>query len=145
MSRNSKVKRAVRRKNEPKRPIRRLGASLQPHAQLLDSNGNAVGGVGWRDNQWLLVLAGQVVASSDSAAMALAMLRHVVAVQAQAGTELELHASPPLLTAAAREAAVHEQTLEEYLATLEHERRSRDEEDAPPRPSVGLEAPTRLQ
>jgi hypothetical protein len=145
MSRNSKVKRAVRKKNEPKRPIRRLGASLQPHAQLLDSDGNAVGGVGWRDGQWLLILAGQVVASSDSAAMALAMLRHVVAVQADAGVELELHASPPLLTAAAREAAVHEQTLEEYLAALENERRSRDDDDVPPRPAAGLEAPTRLQ
>ncbi|HEY5852390.1 MAG TPA: hypothetical protein VIT62_16710 [Lysobacter sp.] len=145
MSRNSKVKRAVRRKNEPKRPIRRLGGALQPHAQLLDSDGKAVGGVGWRDGQWLLVLAGQVAASSDSAAMALAMLRHVVAVQADAGVELELHASPPLLTAAAREAAVHEQTLEEYLAALENERVSRDEDDAPPRQSGGMERPTRLQ
>ncbi|MGO4222840.1 hypothetical protein AB4Y64_13430 [Lysobacter sp. TAF61] len=145
MSRNSKVKRAVRRKNEPKRPIRRLGSALQPHAQLLDRDGAAVGGVGWRDGQWLLVLAGQVVASSDSAAMALAMLRHVVAVQADAGTELELHASPPLLTAAAREAAVHEQTLEEYLTALEHERQSRDDEEALLRPSAGMQAPYRLQ
>lgn len=107
MSRNSKAKRDARIKNEPKRSIRRLGGSLQPHAQLLDADDAAVGGVGWRDNEWLLVLGGQVAARSESAALALAMLKHVVAVQARAG-----------------------HTLDEYLSILEQERMERD----PPSP-----------
>ncbi|HEY0504183.1 MAG TPA: hypothetical protein VGD42_11890 [Lysobacter sp.] len=131
MSRNSKAKRETRMKKEPKRAIRRLGANLQPHAQLLDGNDRSVGGVGWRDGEWLLVLGGQVAARSASAAMALAMLRHVVAVRERAGDELRLEASPPLLTAATREAADAGQSLDEYLAALERERLERSLE-APP-------------
>ena len=130
MSRNSKAKRDARMKNGPKRTIRRLGGSLQPHAQLLDADDAAVGGVGWRDNEWLLVLGGQVAARSESAALALAMLKHVVAVQARAGRELRLEASPPLLHAAGREAAAAGHTLDEYLSILEQERMERD----PPSP-----------
>ncbi|BDU15348.1 hypothetical protein [Lysobacter auxotrophicus] len=126
MSRNSKAKRDARKKKEPDRPIRRLGAALQPHAQLLDADDTAIGGVGWRDGEWLLVLGSQVAARSDSAAMALAMLRHVVAVQERAGRELRLEASAPLLHAAGREAAALGRTLEEHLAELEQERIERE-------------------
>jgi len=126
MSRNSKVKRDARRKKEPARPIRRLGTALQPHAQLLDADDASVGGVGWRDGEWLLVLGSQVAARSDSASMALAMLRHVVAVQERAGRELRLEASAPLLNAAGREAAAMGRTLEEHLAALEQERIERE-------------------
>jgi len=126
MSRNSKAKRDARKKKEPDRPIRRLGAALQPHAQLLDADDTAIGGVGWRDGEWLLVLGSQVAARSDSAAMALAMLRHVVAVQERAGRELRLEASAPLLHAAGREAAALGRTLEEHLAALEQERVERE-------------------
>ncbi len=137
MSRNSKVKRDARVKKEPKRAIRRLGASIQPHAQLLDGNDRSIGGVGWRDGEWLLVLGGQVAARSASAAMALAMLRHVVAVRERSGDELRLEASPPLLSAARREAADAGHTLDEYLAVLERERLERSLEapaaiDPPP-------------
>ena len=137
MSRNSKVKRDSRVKKEPKRAIRRLGASIQPHAQLLDGNDRSIGGVGWRDGEWLLVLGGQVAARSASAAMALAMLRHVVAVRERSGDELRLEASPPLLSAARREAADAGHTLDEYLAVLERERLERSLEapaeiDPPP-------------
>ena len=126
MSRNSKAKRDARKKKEPSRPIRRLGDALQPHAQLLDADDAAIGGVGWRDGEWLLVLGSQVAARSDSAAMALAMLRHVVAVQERAGRELRLEASAPLLHAAGREAAALGRTLEEHLAELEQERIERE-------------------
>ncbi|MBU8975812.1 hypothetical protein JI752_006620 [Lysobacter sp. MMG2] len=126
MSRNSKAKRTARIKKEPGRPIRRLGGALQPHAQLLDADDASIGGVAWRDGEWLLVLGGQIAARSDSAAMALAMLKHVVALQARTGRELRLEASPPLLHAAGREAAAAGQTLEEYLAALEQERLERD-------------------
>jgi hypothetical protein len=126
MSRNSKAKRDARKKKEPSRPIRRLGGALQPHAQLLDADDAAIGGVGWRDGEWLLVLGSQVAARSDSAAMALAMLRHVVAVQERNGRELRLEASAPLLNAAGREAAALGRTLEEHLAALEQERVERE-------------------
>lgn len=126
MSRNSKAKRDARKKKEPSRPIRRLGDALQPHAQLLDSDDTAIGGVGWRDGEWLLVLGSRVAARSDSAAMALAMLRHVVAVQERNGRELRLEASAPLLNAAGREAAALGRTLEEHLAALEQERVERE-------------------
>ncbi|MDG2517082.1 hypothetical protein [Lysobacter soli] len=126
MSRNSKAKRDARKKKEPSRPIRRLGDALQPHAQLLDADDAAIGGVGWRDGEWLLVLGSQVVARSDSAAMALAMLRHVVAVQERNGRELRLEASAPLLNAAGREAAALGRSLEEHLAALEQERVERE-------------------
>ncbi len=132
MSRNSKAKRDARLKNEPKRAIRRLGGSLQPHAQLLDADDATIGGVGWRDNEWLLVLGGQVAARSESAAMALAMLKHIVELQARAGREVRLEASPPLLHAAGREAAAAGHTLETYLTLLEQERMERD----PPAPTA---------
>lgn len=126
MSRNSKAKRDARKKKEPSRSIRRLGDALQPHAQLLDADDVSIGGVGWRDGEWLLVLGSQVAARSDSAAMALAMLRHVVAVQERNGRELRLEASAPLLNAAGREAAALGRTLEEHLAALEQERVERE-------------------
>jgi hypothetical protein len=125
MSRNSKVKRDARIKKEPKRPIRRLGAALQPHAQLETEDGNTIGGAGWRDGEWLTVLGGKVAARTQSAAMTLAMLRHVVALQEQAGQELKLTYSPAMATAATREAAALGHTLEDYLQLLEQERAER--------------------
>lgn len=125
MSRNSKVKRVARKKKEAKRPIRRLGVPLQPHAQLVDAEGHAVGGAGWRDNEWLTVLAGKVVARTESAAMTLAMLRHVAAVREQAGQGLTLTYSPAMGSAATREAEVAGRSLEDYLRMLEEERLER--------------------
>ncbi|MFC5579243.1 hypothetical protein ACFPOA_14610 [Lysobacter niabensis] len=133
MSRNSKARRDARRKKEPRRPIRRLGAALQPHAQLEDADGNAVGGAGWRDREWLTVLGGQVVARTHSAAMTLAMLRHIVALQEQAGGTLKLTYSPVMEAAATREAEAAGKSLEDYLVLLEQERQERSEQadDAP--------------
>lgn len=125
MSRNSKARRHARRKKEPKRPIRRLGAPLQPHAQLETGDGNTVGGAGWRDGEWLTVLGGQVVARTQSAAMTLAVLRHIVALQEQAGLAVKLTYSPTMETVATREAAAAGTSLEEYLQMLEQERAER--------------------
>jgi hypothetical protein len=125
MSLNSKARRDARKKNEPKRPIRRLGSQLQPHAQLETADGSTIGGAGYRDGEWLTVLGGQVAARTDSAAMTLAMLRHVVALQEQAGQELRLTYSPAMETAATREAAAAGHSLEEYLLLLERERAER--------------------
>lgn len=114
----------------PSGPIRRLGGLLQPHAQLLDDDDHAIGGAGWRDGQWLTVLGGQVVARTESAAMTLAMLRHVSALQAQSGHAIRLSCSPALQAAATREAGAAGQTLEAHLDMLERERMERAEERA---------------
>lgn len=125
MSRNSKARRDARRKKEPKRPIRRLGSPLQPHAQLEMADGSTVGGAGWRDGEWLTVLGGQVIARTQSAAMTLAVLRHVVALQEQAGHAVKLTHSPAMETVATREAEAAGKSLEEYLQMLERERAER--------------------
>jgi hypothetical protein len=128
MSRNSKAKRDARRKKEPKRPIRRLGSPLQPHAQLETGDGNTIGGAGWRDGEWLTVLGGQVAARTQSAGMTLAMLKHIVALQEQEGHSLKLTYSPTLEAAATREAAAAGHSLEDYLQMLEQERQERSEQ-----------------
>ena len=127
MSRNSKARRDARRKKEPARPIRRLGQQIQPHAQLADAQGEAVGGAGWRDGQWLTVVGGQVVARTESAALTLAMLRHLVALREQAGQPVTLTFSPALEAMATREATAAGLTLEEHLQQLEAERLARHE------------------
>lgn len=139
MSRDSKARRDARKKKETKRPIRRLGAALQPHAQLETSDGNTVGGAGWRDGEWLTVLGGKVAARTPSAALTLAMLRHVVAVQEQSGTELKLTFSPALETAATREAAAEGRSLEEHLHMLEQERQQDRLERLEPNRETGEE------
>ena len=135
MSRNSKAKRDARLKKLPKRPIRRLGSPLQAHAQLEDADGNAIGGAGWRDGEWLTLLGGQVVARTDSAAMTMAVLRHVSALQEQAGRAVKLTCSPAMEAVATREAAAADRTLEEYLQLLEQERSER-ETAHPAKPSL---------
>lgn len=125
MSRNSKARRDARTKKQPKRPIRRLGNPLQPHAWLEDADGTAIGGAAWRDREWLMLLGGRVVARTGSAAMTLAMLRHTVAVHACAGRAVRSVCSPALTAAAAQEAAAVGRSLEEYLALLEQERQER--------------------
>lgn len=125
MSRNSKVRRDARKKKEPKRPIRRLGSQLQPHAQLETAEGDTIGGAGFRDGEWLTVLGGQVVTRTDSAAMTLAVLRHIVAVQEQAGQVARLTFSPAMEAVATREAAAAGHSLEDYLTLLERERAER--------------------
>jgi len=125
MSRNSKARRDARRKKQPRRPIRRLGSPIQPHAQLEMADGNTIGGAGWRDGEWLTVLGSQVVARTQSAAMTLAVLRHIVALQEQAGHSVRLTYSPAMETVATREAEASGQSLEEYLRMLEQERAER--------------------
>jgi len=134
MSRESKARRDARKKKEPARPIRRLGQQIQPHAQLADAQGQAIGGAGWRDGQWLTVLGGQVVARTDSAAMTLAVLRHIGALREQGGEPVTLTFSPALEAMAAREAAAVGQTLEAHLQQLENERQQRLETPPGARP-----------
>ena len=96
MSKQSKAKRDARKKKEPARPIRRLGSTLRPHARLVDAAGEVFGGAGFRDGEWLMVLAGQVVARTESAAMMIAMLRHAATVLEAPGRTIALNCSPTL-------------------------------------------------
>ena len=66
MSRQSKAKRDARKKQQGARPIRRLGRPVQPVAQLRDEAGELVGGGGLRDQEWLLLLGGQVAGYSTA-------------------------------------------------------------------------------
>ncbi|MBB1061224.1 hypothetical protein [Marilutibacter spongiae] len=131
MSRQSKARRDIRRKQAPARPIRRLGGTLQPHAQLVGDDGGVVGGAGFRDGEWVLVLGGKSVTATESPAMMLAMLKHAVAVQERTGRNLELHVSAALDTAATHEATAAGHSLPRYLDMLEAERVERLSESAP--------------
>jgi hypothetical protein len=131
MSRQSKTRRDIRRKQAPARPIRRLGDNLQPHAQLVDADGNVVGGAGLRDQEWVMVLGGKAVTATESAAMMLAMLKHAVAVQERGGLQLNLHVSAALDAAATHEAMAAGKSLPQYLDMLEAERLERLAEASP--------------
>lgn len=124
MPRQSNSGRPPPRKATAAKPIRRLGAPLRPHAKLVDASGDVVGGAGLRDHEWLMLLGGKVVATTESPALLLAMLRHTQAVAGSARA-LRLEASPALLQAAGEEAALHGHPLEDYLRLLEAERAER--------------------
>jgi len=130
MSRNSKVRRDARKKQAGKRPVTRAAAPAAMHAQL-SADGRVIGGVQWRDGEWVMVLGGKDLAGTDSAAMAMAMLRHVAAVRESDGQAVGLMQSIALREAATREAELEGKSLEEFLAQLEAERLERKQADAP--------------
>lgn len=104
-------------------------------AHLLADGERIVGGVAKREDEYALVLGGRVVASTDSAGMAIAMLRHARATLATDASPLTIRIAPALETPATREAESAGLTLEGYLDALETERRTRGEErDAASRP-----------
>ncbi|MCD9045618.1 hypothetical protein [Luteimonas sp. MHLX1A] len=125
MSRFSKARRDARRKDEPARPIRRLGDPLRLQARLAEPGGETVAAAALRDGEWLLLLDGRTAARTDSAAMVLAMLRHIARRHATGEAGLQLRCSPQLRAAAADEAAAHARTLTEHLDALEAERQTR--------------------
>ncbi len=123
MSINSKAKRDARRKQQPKRTPAPPPPPIVAHARLLDAEDGVVGGGGLRGDEWVLVFGGKVAATTDSAAMLLAMLHHACRVRARVGETLRVDASPVLREAATREADHEGRTLDEHLAALEAERR----------------------
>ncbi|WP_101925515.1 MULTISPECIES: hypothetical protein [Luteimonas] len=131
MSKLSKPRRDTRRKSMPRRPFRAATAA-RVHAQLRDPAGQVIAGAALQDAEWSLLLAGQVVATTDSAAMVLAMLHHTAAVQARAGVRTELAMTTTLQTAATAEASEAGHTLDEHLAWLESERQTRNQPTGAP-------------
>ncbi|MCX7042063.1 MAG: hypothetical protein NT117_05150 [Gammaproteobacteria bacterium] len=127
MSINSKAKRDARNKKRPKLGAARAAPVLRPHAEILDGEGNIVGGAGLRSGEWVMVMNGREVAATDSPAMILAMLTHAATTREEAGLQVELRYSTELRDAATVEAASEGKTLEQYLAMLEAERVERSE------------------
>ena len=126
MSIQSKAKRDARKKKAkssrpgPARP-------LAEHAHLVDGSGRLFGGAALRGDEWLMVLGGKVVTGTDSAAMMLAMLKHVASLREAAGDTVRLSYSTQLGDAATAEATAVGKTLDEYLAELDAEREERNE------------------
>ena len=139
MSIRSKAKRDARKKKTTTASRSSPARPLVEHAHLTDGDGNIFGGAGLRQDDWVMVLGGKEVAATDSAAMMLAMLKHVAALQEDSGGSVRLSYSTQLAEAATAEAAVEGKSLDEYLAQLEAEREERGGEtgDDPSAAGVG--------
>jgi hypothetical protein len=123
MSINSKARRDARRKQQSGRTTtQRRAAPVPAHAHLLGPDDRIVGGIGLRGDEWALVLGGQVVTTTDSAAMAIAMLNRAAAATGSPDAPLRLRFSDALRDAATREADARGQSLDQLIAALEAER-----------------------
>lgn len=129
MSRHSKAKRDARRKKIGGGATRRARPALDPHAELT-VDGAAVGVVARQGDDWVLFLDGRPVASTDSAAMTMAMLKRIATVREGDGVDVRLAYSATLRAAATLEAESQGKTLHAYLEQLETEREARLEEAA---------------
>ncbi|MFC0677810.1 hypothetical protein ACFFGH_08160 [Lysobacter korlensis] len=121
MSINSKARRDARRKQQTKTVTARP-APMPAHAHLLDAEGRVVGGIARSGSDWALVLGGQVITTTDSPAMAIAVLERAAIARGAPGSPLRTRCNDVLRDAAVAEAAESGQTLESYLAALEAER-----------------------
>ena len=106
--------------------------SLPAVAHLLVDGDRIVGGIARRADDYALVLSGRVVAATDSAGMAIAMLRHARVALSNADTTLVIRVAPALETPATQEAEAAGLSLDAYLALLEAERAERAAERNPP-------------
>lgn len=100
---------------KPQIPADRLG---EPHAQLRDANGRLLGGIVFKDGQWVLGLDGRMVGESASAAHVLAILKRAAALARAEGREVSLVFSAPLRAAAHEEAAAEGMDFEAFQAKL---------------------------
>ena len=91
----------------PKRPARTIPAAKlgEPHAQLRDQAGKLLGGIVFKDNEWVLGLDGKIAGTSHSAAHVLAILKRAAALLRSEGREVDLVFSATLRAAAHQEAA----------------------------------------
>jgi len=123
--------------SRPRHPKRRddgsAGRSMPAVAHLLADDGRIVGGIARRDDEYALVLDGRVIAATDSAAMAIAMLRHARATLSSPQAGFSVRIAPELQTPATAEADAAGLELDAYLDVLETERRERAEERNAPR------------
>lgn len=108
---------------------------MQVHAQLKSADDRVLAGAIFDAGEWTLMLGGEPVANTPSAAMLIAMLRHIAASRRAQGMTTSLSVSKALDAAAAAEAQAQGRTLVEHLDWLEAERRSRNE-SPPPAPTT---------
>ena len=133
MSRNSKAKRGKRKKQQPKRPIVRLGQAPQVtnHAVLQDADGRVVAAIGLQGgSEWMLSIGGQTMGSADNPVPMLAMLKHLANLQEKEGKTISLEYSTQLQQMIDDLAAEEGKTAEEYLTTLVSEFENADGDDA---------------
>ena len=133
MSRNSKAKRDKRKKQQPKRPIVRLGQAPQVtnHAVLQDADGRVVAAIGLQGgSEWMLSIGGQTMGSADNPVPMLAMLKHLANLQEKEGKTISLEYSTQLQQMIDDLAAEEGKTAEEYLTTLVSEFENADGNDA---------------
>lgn len=93
----------------------RLG---EPHAQLRDAQGKLLGGIVFKDGQWVLGLDGRIVGESHSAAHVLAILKRAAALARTEGREATLVFSATLRAAAHQEAAAQGLDFEQFQDKL---------------------------
>lgn len=125
----------------PRHPRKRPGTggardAMPVHARLVDSAGDVVGGVARREEDWVAVIGGRVVATTESAGLAIAMLRHTATLLAGAGRPVRIDVADTLRDAATAEGLLVGKPLEDYLAFLETERAelAREKSGGPPTP-----------
>ena len=136
MSIHSKGRRDARKKKAKSAARAHPARPMTEHAHLLDGEGRVFGGAALRGEEWVVVLGGKPAAATDSAAMAIALLRHVAALREAAGDAVKLTCSTWLQETATSEARAEGKTLEEYLAMLEAERVERAERDGDDEPAA---------
>ncbi|PPV06879.1 hypothetical protein XBLMG947_2166 [Xanthomonas bromi] len=132
MSRNSKAKRDKRKKQQPKRPIVRLGQAPQVtnHAVLQDADGRVVAAIGLQGgSEWMLSIGGQTMGSADNPVPMLAMLKHLANLQEAEGKTISLEYSTQLQQMIDDLAADEGQTAEEYLTKLVSEFQNADADE----------------
>lgn len=131
MSISSKSRRDARRRNSPRRSDGATQA-VQVHAQLRSVDERVLASAIFQEGEWTLMLGGEPTANTASAAMLIAMLRHIAASRRAQGIATSLSVSKALDAAAGAEAQAEGRTLVEHLDWLEAERRTRNEAPSPP-------------
>ncbi|ALN57979.1 MULTISPECIES: hypothetical protein [Lysobacter] len=122
MSINSKARRdAKKRKLARARPVAAVGASIEPHAELRDTDGRLLGGIVRRDGEWTLGLGGRIVGGSESAARVLALLERAASLHRREGRQVSLGCSSALRRAADQELAERGLSSEQFREELEKE------------------------
>lgn len=108
----------------PAIPAEQLG---EPHAQLRDKAGKLLGGIVFKDGEWVLGLDGRIAGHSHSAAHVLAILKSAAALLRSEGREVDLVFSATLRAAAHAEAAAQGLGFEEFQARLAAEMHGKPE------------------
>lgn len=112
------------RKTPPPKNTPRLAKAIpadklgEPHAQLRDADGSLLGGVVFKDGEWVLGLDGRIAGSSPSAAHALALIKRAAALLRTQGRDVSLVFSAELRAAAHAQAAAAGLDFEQFQAQL---------------------------